>query len=227
MILRPISRLLILAIALLAFLNAPLAGAGEILSHVPESPQSTNHYLFYFHGGYVERNGSDEHYRYWEIMEALAARGFTVIGNVRTSVSTDRYVRSLAAQVRYLLGAGVPSWHIAVVGHGKGGYIALAASALLGHPKLRFGILAACGRKGAILRRPYRWFIEHDAANVQGQFLVMWDRSDKIAADCDEGLDVSRTPRTNLELQTGEGHELFYRPLDAWIDPLVAYLRSE
>ncbi|MPY69891.1 MAG: hypothetical protein GEU92_07385 [Alphaproteobacteria bacterium] len=214
-------------IAMLVALAAPpAAGAGEIMTQAPPRPESTNHYLFYLHGAYVERRGSDERYRYREILQALADRGFSVIGEIRGPGAVDRYARELAAQVRHLLESGVPSWHISIAGHSRGGFIALVAAAELRMRDLRYGIMAACGREGSLYHRPYLRFVEQKARAIGGRFLVMWDAGDPEAGPCDLALNEARAPYENKTLATGRGEQLFHRPDSAWIDPLVAFLRA-
>jgi hypothetical protein len=211
----------------LALCAAMPAQAGEVLKKAPLRPDSTKFYLFYLHGAYVERHGTDDRYQYREILLALAEKGFSVIGEIRSPGGIGRYARELAAQVRHLLDNGVPSWHIGVAGHSRGGFIALVTAARLARRDIRFGILAACGLPGTPFRRAYDRFVDRDAANLQGRFLVMWDQEDRVAADCDKAFAAARPPFENKVLTGGEGHELFYKPDKHWIDPLAAFLRAK
>jgi hypothetical protein len=220
-------RRLCLAAFAAAFLALPHAHAGEVLNRAPASPISTNHYLFYLHGAYPERYGSDDKYQYLAILQALADKGFSVIGEVRKPNSIGRFARDLAAQVRHLMDAGVPIWHIAVAGHSRGGFIVLRAAALLGIRDMRFGILAACGLEGTPFRRAYDRFLQRDAASLQGQFMVMWDENDRAAGDCDKAMNMAKAKYQNKVLATGEGHELFYKPGGVWIDPLADFIKRK
>lgn len=211
---------------LVSWLVAAGAHAGDVLARAPDNPKLTARYLFYLHGHYVEKNGSDSTYRYREILHALARRGFTVIGEERAPGRIGDYARDLAAQMRHLLDAGVPPSHVGAAGHSRGGMIALAAATRLGRPDVRFAILAGCARPDTRRYGAYTRFIHRRAAALAGRFLVMWDSGDDGFADCDEALKKSGASYTNRMLETGDGHQLFYKPQDVWIDPLVAFFRA-
>ena len=44
----------------------------------------------------------------------------------------------------------------------------------------------------------------------------------KKVGKCDLAMDKAGVKYRNLELKTGDGHELFFRPKSVWIDPLAA-----
>lgn len=54
----------------------------------------------------------------------------------------------------------------------------------------------------------------------------MWDRDDTDAGSCDEAMKGRGVTYENKILTTGNGHNLFYKPADAWVSPLVAFAKG-
>ena len=126
--------------ALSVFAGASGAGAGpagEIHSDVPEAVDPARRHLFYLHGAWVEHGLERSHpshgrYEYQAIVRTLAERGFVVISEARKGeIDPEAYAEKVSAQVRRLLEEGVPPSHVTVIGHSKGGSIALLAAAEL------------------------------------------------------------------------------------------------
>ncbi len=195
---------------------------------MPDAIDPAKRYIFYLHGLYVERQGPYENYHYYDILDAIEAEGFVVIGEARGLSNPGRYAKSLAAQVQALLDAGVPSYHITVAGHSKGGFITLIASSILSRPGINYVVFAGCGKQGTEYRRGLAKFIRTDAATVDGVFLVAWAEDDEIAADCDDVMAVGKAKHTNKLIPPGwGGHRLFYEPKPLWLDLLFAHARGE
>ena len=112
-----------LALLTLAFVT-PVT-AGPVLTDVPEKPDRSVRYVFYLHGRILETQGRQAvspdfgPYEYDAILGALAARGFTVISEVRTGDAGQEFVDKVVTQVRRLRRAGVPAAHIGVIGASK------------------------------------------------------------------------------------------------------------
>ena len=87
--------------------------------------------------------------------------------------------------------------------------------------------MAACGPAGTRHGRGYRRFTEEDADRMKGRFLVAWDRSDDIAADCDAAMKRAGVPYRNLTFDTGDGHRLFYTAQAVWLDAIEAFAKQE
>ncbi|MGB5707197.1 MAG: hypothetical protein WBM41_10205 [Arenicellales bacterium] len=190
----------------------------------PDTIDPSKHYMFYMHGNYVEKNGPHKKYKYYEILEALEAKGFAVIGEARGKTNMAEYAKMVTGQVKRLLKAGVPADNITVAGHSRGGFISMQVASNLMKGKIRFGALAACGLKGTGFFKQYKGLIEKRAAKMKGNFLVMWEQSDDVAGNCDKAMNKAGGVKyTNLELTVGGGHELFYEPKASWIDPLAAF----
>lgn len=195
---------------------------------MPGQIDPSKRYIFYLHGLYVERQGPYEAYHYYDILDAIEAEGFVAIGEARGLSNPGRYAKALAAQVQILLDAGVPSYHITVAGHSKGGFITLIASAILSRPGINYVVFAGCGRQGTEYRRGLGKFIKKDAANVAGAFLVAWAEDDNIAADCDDVMGVGKAKHKNVLIPPGwGGHRMFYVPKKLWMDLLFAHARGE
>ena len=196
--------------------------AGDVVSEAPDMPDPDARYLFYMHGGYPEKRGGNADYEYDNNLRALADKGFVVIGELRGPTNPRDYGARVAGQVSRLLEAGVPASQITVSGHSKGGFMTLVAAANLQNPEIKFGVMAACGRKGTRFHKTYRKFTKRAAANMRGRFLVAWAEDDDVAGDCDKALDAAGVTYENKILPAG-GHRLFYRPDPTWIDLLAGF----
>ena len=216
---------LILAALLFGFASGP-AAAGAVMEKAPADPDPAKKYFFYMHGGYVEKRGSDSTYDYHSILGALADKGFEIIGEARGLSHPGRYAKGIAEQVNGLLDKGVPAANIIVGGHSKGGFMTLLTSTMVGRDDIKYTVLAACGKKGTPYFKNYRRFINRNAEKLTGKFLVMWDENDQDAGNCDKAFDKSDTNPTNLILETGKGHQLFYQHEESWLTPVVAFINE-
>lgn len=218
-------RLLLGVLAGVVFFSSVAAQAAD--RKFPASIDPSKRYMFYLHGLYVERQGPFEAYHYYDILDAIEAAGFVVIGEARGLSNAGRYAKGVAAQVQRLLDAGVPSYHITVAGHSKGGMIALHTASILSRPGINYVVFAGCGRHGTEYRRGLGRFIHKDAGSVDGAFLVAWAEDDTIAADCDDALKPGKAKWTNKTLPAGVGgHRLFYNVDPMWLDLLFAHARG-
>jgi hypothetical protein len=208
----------VLLVGVAGFCRAP-AQPLQIYDRVPGEIDRQARYVIYLHGRIIEDQGPrPTHpdwgvYEYRKVLEALAGGGATVVAEQRPAMTDmDRFARHVADQVRMLLRAGVDAERIAVVGFSKGGGIAMRASALLEHPRVTFVLLAACGDgdfTGVDLR-------------VWGRILSVYEASDDAGRSC-AGLFAragSTGTRSEVRIETGERHGAFFRPHDAWLDPV-------
>ena len=201
------------------------AGAGAVLAELPRAIDPHASYLIYLHGRIVEDEGPRPVsprfgvYEYRQILDALAARGFTAVSEVRPQ-GTDiaAYAGKVAGQVRTLLAAGVPPRRVAVVGFSKGGAIALVAASELHDPDLRFVSLAGCGD----------WLVERFHLDFSSNILSLYDAADDLATSCGRVFAGSQRPFRHREsvLHVGRGHGTFFRPDPAWLDPVTAWLAA-
>jgi hypothetical protein len=228
-IIRPLAVLLFFAAF---FTPAGAARAGESHGDVPAAIDKQAKYLFYMHGKIVEDEGRyASHpvygpYQYDAIVDALAARGFVVISEVRDYVAKGAYARKVAGQVKKLLAAGVAPANITVIGHSKGGFIAMLASAIIGNPDLNFVNMAGCG-KGTRFGGSFRKFVAKDASRLQGRILSLYDGSDEIAGSCRGAFEkaAGNVESKEIVFDTGKGHGLFYSPEKIWIDEVVRWAK--
>ena len=199
--------------------------AGSVLSGLPQRIDPRANYLIFLHGRIVEEHGphpTDPRFGAYEfqgILDSLAARGFAVIGEVRSQgTEIASYAGHVVAQVQSLLAAGVPPRRIAVVGFSKGGAIALVAASRLRHPEVRFVSLAGCGD----------WLFKRFKVDLTGPVLSLYDKADDLATSCASVLSAgsNAAQRREILLQVGKGHGTFYRPDPAWLDPLAAWLAA-
>jgi hypothetical protein len=217
--------------ALAGFVLAALAGAeppsavppraAAVLDAVPDAPDPKARYLIYLHGRIVEAQGRNAvspefgRYEYDGIVNAFAARGFTVIAELRSPDAGEAFVDKVVGQVRQLVGAGVPAGHVTVVGFSRGGGLAVAVAAKAARADVGYALLAGCSADPPWVTR---W-----APTVRGRVLSIYDRSDRFKPSCAplfakaKGLAETR----EIELATGLDHGLFYAPRPEWLDPLT------
>lgn len=229
---KTLMRLTFLALLIVVFhmIETVDARAGTVTSEVPTVPDPQMRYIFYMHGGAVEERGDGAYneryrrsYRYHDILETLAAKGFHVIGEVRPrGTKPPAYARKVAEDVERLRAAGVPADRITVAGHSKGGAITLHVAAILSDPGITYIPAAGCGRTGSAFEKSFRRFLKRAGDRVGGRVRSLYDADDRDAGTC-AALDRRNTTLDfkELKLETGEGHGLFYEPSDAWIDIVV------
>jgi hypothetical protein len=214
-----------------AVASLTLAGLGEgsdvlrILERAPVSPDPTAHYLFYLHGRIIELQGPEAvspifgRYEYQRILEALTARDFVVVAEVRSDDAGSAFVEATARQVRGLLEAGVPAGQITVMGFSKGGALTLGVSALVAADDVRYAILAGCfgGAEGAARQGP----------SLRGRFLSLLDRSDRFSPSCKELFIHAGHVKDKTEhvFETDLDHGLFYEPRAEWVERVVSWAR--
>ena len=217
-----------LALLALHLLLAPAAMAkgGTVHSELPKRLDPGARYVLYLHGRIIEEQGPrpkhPEHgvYEYRQILDTLAAPGFTVISEQRRpGTDMDRFADHVTRQVQTLLAAKVPPERITVIGFSKGGGIATRTSALLKNDKVNFVFLAACGDGS------FRG-VDRD---VRGRILSIYEESDDGGRSCAQLFAGSKSAgkRQEIKIRTGECHGAFYRPRKEWVAPVLAWIRQE
>ena len=207
---------MILAAAAFALVTPVVPGA--ILTEAPAKPDPRARYVFYLHGRILETQGRHAvspdfgPYEYDRILEALAARGLTVIGEVRKEVAGREFAERVAGQVRRLKAAGVPSRHISLVGASKGAGMTLQVAAALADPEMSYVVLAGCS--------------VDDAAALRGRILSVYDADDSLQPSCARTFAKATrlTAREEIVVKRGLGHGLLYKPHAEWVDPAVAWI---
>jgi metallo-beta-lactamase class B len=194
--------------------------AARIFADVPERPDPKARYALYVHGRILEEQGIGAVsadfglYQYEAILQALAARGFTVIAEARTGDPGPGYPKTLAARVRKLLQAGVPAANVTVVGASKGGFLTLAAAAELQNDGLSYVVLAGCGAP-----------TEAFASRLRGRLLSVYDADDRFRPSCEGTFAAAPLLKDKREIVVKKelDHGLLYRPLADWLDPAVEW----
>ncbi|KAF0218447.1 MAG: hypothetical protein FD174_2908 [Geobacteraceae bacterium] len=207
----------------LLVMSAPTSHAAEPSYGMPSTVNPSASYIFFHHNYYVETKGPDGDCKYYDILKAFSDKGFVVISEIRPkNVSVIEYGKKAAADVRKLLAAGVPAGNITVAGHSKGGVIALQVAAQLENPKVSYVIMAGCGIKA--LEKGYP-----DFAKLKGNFLSLYATSDKVAGSCSAAFSQAKPDGLSAKevaLESSAGHQLFFKPVDLWVEPAIAWLKG-
>ena len=199
---------------------------------MPSPPHSRSRHVIYLHGRIVqaEQSSRPQHpeYGYYElekILDTFRGRGFVVSGEIRprsatVSDSADRVVE----QVRQLLESGVSANHVTVVGGSMGAAIALVASARLQNPDVRFSVLGSC------LSNTVQRLVANEGKGPVGQILAIREATDELTGSCppwkgDPGASSPLVAR-EIVLETGLRHGFLYRPIPAWVNPVVEWAGS-
>ena len=219
--LRTIAILIPLLLVMLPFGNA---NAGEILEDPPRKPDPDARYVFYLHGQIVQDVGPrPTHpqyglYDYPLILETLAGHDLTVISQ-RRKQGTDRqkYAKTIVKQVDALLDRGVEPENITVLGFSAGGIITIFASSMMPDAEINFVIMASCSD----------WVVDAPDLRLNGRVLSVYELSD-FAYSCKEL--AGRTPGPSgyqdVAINTGKEHGAFYLPDDAWVLPVVDWIKT-
>jgi triacylglycerol esterase/lipase EstA (alpha/beta hydrolase family) len=227
---------LLLALLLAAL---PCITHASALSDVPASPMTDAEYVIYVHGAGVEKYGAmkaDEDY--YGMIKALEQKGFTVISEVRFSggppiggvtpggVKPNEYGKKVAGQVKSLMEKGVPPENITVVGFSKGGLITLVAAAAGENAKVHYVILAGCFRPG---KEFYSNYANNVAPKLKGRILSMYDEADPDFGSCREFFTSAgdKVSGKEIKFETKQGHALFRKPAEIWMNPLAEWARSK
>lgn len=218
------------AAALLALGVCPTLADGAPTETASSEPPV--HHLVYLHGRVVQDQQSARAvhpafgvYDLEAIVAAFRARGFTVHAAIRPKAETiDVSAAKTATEIRALVEAGVPIERIALVGASMGASIALEAAELLAMPELRVVLLGACLAPNVEALRAA------GGRGPSGRVLAVREASDENTDGCarwSERANGAALQGRELEIDTGLRHGFLYRPHAAWLDPTVAWLRSD
>jgi acetyl esterase/lipase len=196
--------------------------AARIFDDVPAKPDPRARYALYVHGRILEEQGvgavSPDFglYQYETILQALAARGFTVISERRVGDQGGAYPARLAERVRKLLRAGVPASHVTVVGASKGGMLTAATAAEVQEDTVSYVVLAGCGDA----TRPF-------ASRLRGRILSVYDASDRFHPSCEATFASAPQLREKREIVVRKNldHGLLYQPRPEWMEPLLEWMK--
>lgn len=226
-------------LSMLVGLAAVPAMAGEVMPLPPQNPDPAGRYLFYMHGYAAERPdmGATEGKTAYDaeaILVALGKRDWVVIGERRAEgIAVRQYAQKVADQVNGLLEQGVDPSNITIAGHSKGGVMSLIVAALVRQTSVNYVSLAGCIRpnlnaEGEAAVEQNRDRIAEQARRMRGRVLSVYDSADQVAGSCKPLFGIANRLKAAEEkvLETGQGHDLFRRPQDAWIDILEQWSRG-
>lgn len=183
-------------------------------------------YLFYLHGRIVEDQGPNAvdtvrgfgAYQYEDILNEFRKNKFTVISEVRKkNTDVEEYAKKLKGQIDSLLRKGTPGKDITVVGASKGAAIAMLVSTLLKNKAVNFVFIAGCNDDN---------FNRLPALEFCGNILSLYERTDDIGKSCTPVKDRSSQEIPHykeIELNTGLKHGFLYKPLPAWMEPVIQW----
>jgi hypothetical protein len=99
------------------------------------------------------------------------------------------------------------------IGASKGSVIAMLVSTRLQVPGVRYVLLANCND----------WVIEHLDPRLSGDVLSIYEASDDLGGSCVPMVKRSAAVGrfSEIRLETGLGHGIVYRPLEAWVTPAL------
>ena len=197
----------------------------------PDQIDPTGSYLFYLHGKIIEDQGlpavSPEfgEYQYPEILETFSNYGFIVVGEQRAkNADSTKSARHVSNQVLALLDAGVPAERITIVGASKGAGIAAYVSHFLANEEINFVLMGICHPDVVADLIAVQ-------VNLAGNVLSIYDSSDNYAGSCAEIFAFSEgkglSEHAEIVLEIGSGHGVLYRPLDAWVLPVVGWAKGD
>lgn len=190
-------------------------------------PQADRPLLVYLHGRIIEDQGTDAvsdrfgPYDYDAIVARFEAAGFEVLAPVRgPNPDIAAAADDMVTMLRKRIDAGLLPGNITVVGASKGASIAMLIADRLGEWQSKTVLLAGCAP--AVLD----WAEREDIA-LRGHVLAIRDLADNFSGSCAPLF--ARSPHLmmaeELDVGTGLGHGLLYRPLNAWVAPTIAWAR--
>lgn len=207
---------------LVSIVSTGHARAGDIHTSVPASIDPSRHYLFFMHGKIVEKKGNPARsrkyglYKYDSMLKRFARAGLEVISEEREKGTRMReYAPQVAAGVQQLISAGVPAGNITVAGFSKGGRMTLMVATQLSNSDINYVVLAGCRSSD----------IHELELAPAGRILSIYDSRDDSFESCADIFSAGSEGLVSDEivLDIGDGHGVFYKPLDEWVEPLVAW----
>ncbi len=179
--------------------------------------------IIYLHGQIIEEAGPTPTHPRWglydypAVVEALGARGATVLSDVRDSgTGVTDYAATVVAQIEQLIFEGVSPERIVVVGFSKGGAIMLNVSRLMQRPDIRYVPLAACSS----------WLKSYPQFQISGHVFSIYEESDDLAGSCRELAEnsVGISSFDEKRITTGKEHGAFYLPNPIWEEPILDWI---
>ena len=199
--------------------------AGSIQESIPSNPNLESRYLFFLHGKIVEKKGDPARskkygdYEYQDMLKAFEEAGFEVISEARgRGTDINDYSAKVAEDVDKLISSGVPAKNITISGFSKGGRMTLVVSSLLDNKNINYVVLAGCRSSD----------IDNLNLSPSGRVLSIYDSDDDKFESCAEIFSTGGEGLVSKEivLDIGDGHGVFYSPIDEWVKPLISWSKQ-
>jgi hypothetical protein len=185
-------------------------------------------YLFYLHGAVVTELGDNAinqsvpewgPYEYSKILDSLRKQDFVVISEIRKKgVPNEFYVNKICSQIDSLLRLKIPAKNITVLGASAGWDIGVRVSSKLKNKQVNYVIMGGCWPN------TYKEFISME---LYGNFLSIYEKSDPHGS-CMKIFEGRKNIRhKEIMLDTGLSHGFIYKGHQAWIYPLVRWLKEK
>ncbi len=115
------------------------------------------------------------------------------------------------------MNSGVSASHIGVIGASKGAVIAMLVSTQVATP-VRYVLMANCNE----------FVFKTFSLSLHGHVLSIYEASDELGRTCEPLFERSTElgERREIRLSTGLRHGFLFRPLEAWMEPAVAWANS-
>ena len=217
------SATLILTIILYGIIN--ITYAGSVQESIPINPNIKARYLFFLHGKIIEKKGDPAtskkygDYEYQKMLKVFNEAGFEVISEARSNgTDINDYSAKVADDVDKLIGSGVPAKNITISGFSKGGRMTLVVSSLLDIKNVNYVVLAGCRSND----------IDNLDLSPTGRVLSIYDSYDDTFESCAEIFSAGEEDLISKEivLNIGDGHGVFYTPVDEWVLPLISWAKQ-
>ena len=214
----------LLKLKFLIFLIFPVYTFGqEVYTQLPSEINVSEKYVFYVHGLIVEGdNQTPEHpeygiYDFPSIKEKIfEIGGFNLIAHHRPKdTDIDEYVDLFSSWVSSLLESGVPASNITLIGFSRGSHLAALTAARFNSHSINTVLMAGCFNGDMIFDPP---------VTLGGRLLSIYETTDTLGS-CQKLASRSKLKTFDEHyITTGLKHGAFYRPLEAWLVHIRAWI---
>jgi hypothetical protein len=200
-----------------------------ITSSIPAKIDIDGKYLFYLHGAVVTELGDNAinqsvqewgPYEYSNILDSLRKQGFYVISEIRKKGIDDSvYGNKIVKQIDSLLGSGVRTEKIMVVGASSGWNIALDVSSKLKNEEMNYVIMGGCWPetyKDYLNTELYGHFLSIiEVTDPHGTCYMIFEKRDHVKS------------YKEIILHTGLSHGFIYKGHKEWIGPIMKWFENK
>jgi uncharacterized protein len=220
--LRSLSVVLI-AIAIAAFLHIPEAQAVEIYDNFPATIHPGERYVIYSHGLIVEGTDARPVHPEFGVYDFPAIRtalfrdgGFNLIAHHRPkNTDVPAYVRTLETWVERLIAGGVAPGNITMVGFSRGAQITAQVASRLKASGVNTALMGICVNGDYTTSPP---------VTLGGRVLSLYETSDEVGSCAKLAQRSALTAFEEVAISTGRKHGAFYQPLPDWVRPLKDWI---